>query len=330
MEFSGIVGHERPKGLLSSIFEKNRCPHALLFSGPPGVGKYTMAVEVVKRLFCEKGTACGVCRTCQNVIRNTHPDFRLLRSETTIGIDELRTIRKEVYEPPYEAPLRAIVIDGAEQMTREAANALLKTLEEPPPRNLFFLVTSSEKDLPLTIRSRCMHIGFGPIPEKEMKSHLMKKLSLSEKRAELLASLSWGSMSSAFFWMNEENFAVRRQLAELVIGKKKGFVTAAGLAEIITNYEKELFFFLYFLLSLFRDLWVVSQMRDARSGTQESVDSSAQNLINTDLKELLEGSTWDKAWIGRSIHKVQEALEGLRYNVNRWLTLEYLTLSLMR
>ena len=318
MEFSGIVGHARPKGLLSSILRKDRFPHALLFSGPPGVGKYTMAMEVIKHLFCEEGTACGVCRTCQNVIRNTHPDLHILRTETSIGIDELRNVRKEVYESPYEAPLRAIVIDGAEQMTREAANALLKTLEEPPPLNLFFLITSSEKDVPLTIRSRCMHIGFGPIPAEEMKAHLAKTLQLPERKAELVASLSWGSMSSAFFWMDEENFAMRRRLAELVIGKKKGFVTATGLAEIITNYEKELRFYLYFLLSLFRDLWVLNQAGDTHA------------LVNSDLKELLEASTWDGAWIERSTHKIQEALESLRYNINRWLTFEHLALSIMR
>jgi DNA polymerase-3 subunit delta' len=318
MEFKGIVGHERPRGLLSSILKKDRFPHALLFSGPLGVGKYTMAVEVLKYLFCEKGTACGICRTCQNVIRNTHPDLHILRTETSIGIDELRNVRKEVYEPPYEAPLRVVLIDGAEQMTHEAANALLKTLEEPPPLNLFLLITSSEKDVPLTIRSRCMHIGFGPIPTEEIKSHLVKALQLAEKKAELLASLSWGSMSSAFFWMDEENFAMRRRLAELVIGRKKGFVTATGLSEIITDCEKGMHFYLYFLLSLFRDLWVVNQAGDTDA------------LLNTDLKELLESSTWDGAWIERSTHKIQEALKSLRYNINRWLMFEDLALSVMR
>jgi DNA polymerase III subunit delta' len=304
--------------LIASIFGKNMVPHALLFSGPPGVGKYTVAVELVKRLFCETKTACGVCRPCQKVIRNGHPDLHTIRSETSIGIDELRNVRKEVYESPYEAPLRVILIDGAEQMTVEAANALLKTLEEPPPLNLFFLITSSEKDVPLTIRSRCMHIGFGPLSTEEMKSHLVKTLHLSERKAELIAALSWGSMSSASFWMDEENFAVRRRLAELVTGKKKGFVAATGLAEIIISHEEGLRFYLYFLLSLFRDLWVLNQAGDAEA------------LVNGDLRELLETHAWDGAWIERSIYKVQETLESLRYNINRWLAFEHLALSIVR
>ena len=318
MEFKGIIGHERPRSLLSSLFEKNRFPHALLFSGPPGVGKYTVAIELVKHLFCETKTACGVCRACQNVIRNGHPDLHTIRSETSIGIDELRNVRKEVYESPYEAPLRVILIDGAEQMTHEAANALLKTLEEPPPLNLFLLVTSSEKDVPLTIRSRCMHIGFGPISAVDMESHLIKTLQLPNRKAELIASLSWGSMSSALFWMDEENFVMRRRLAEFVIGKKRGFVTATGLSEIITGYEKGLRYYLYFLLSLFRDLWVLNE-----AGNEHA-------LINSDLRELLEANAWDGAWIERSIDNIQETLENLRYNINRWLTFEHLALSIMR
>ncbi len=111
---------------------------------------------------------------------------------------------------------------------------------------------------------------------------------------------------------------MRRRLAELVIGKKKGFVAATGLSEIIISYEKGLRFYLYFLLSLFRDLWVVNQTGDAHA------------LVNGDLRELLEANTWDGAWIERSIYKVQEALESLRYNINRWLAFEHLTLSIMR
>ncbi len=320
MEFSGIVGHERAKAFLSSLFERHRFPHALLFSGPLGVGKYTMALDIVKHLFCEKGTGCASCRPCQNVTRNTHPDLRIVRAETTIGIDELRSVRKEVYEPPYEAPVRAIILDGAEQMTREAANAVLKTLEEPPPANLFFLITASEKDLPLTIRSRCMRVGFGPIPHQEMKAHLLTTIGLTDAKADLLASLSWGSMRSALFWMDEQNFARRRQLAELVVGRKRVFTAAAALSEIMARYEKEAHVFLYFLLSFFRDLWLVNSAC--------GLDGNVGDLVNGDLKELIGRARVDEAWLERSIHTIQETLGNLRYNINRWLAFESLILSL--
>jgi len=317
MDFNGIVGHEKAKGFLSTMLEKDRFPHALLFSGPPGVGKCTMALELVKHLFCDKRVGCGSCRPCQNVIRNTHPDLRIIRSDDSIGIDELRSVRKEVYESPYEGPLRVILIDGAEQMTREAANALLKTLEEPPPLNLFILITSSEKGVPLTIRSRCMRIGFGPISREAIRTYFSDGLKLPEKKAGLLASLSCGSLSAGLFWMDEDHLSTRRRLAELVVGRKKSFVTATGLSEIVTGYEKELRLYLYFLLSLFRDLWVTAQ-------------ASESTLVNTDLRELLDAGNWDGTWIERSLREIQDTLASLRYNINRWLAFERLLLSVMR
>ena len=276
-----------------------------------------MALELVKHLFCDKRVGCGSCRPCQNVIRNTHPDLRIIRSDDSIGIDELRSVRKEVYESPYESPFRVILIDGAEQMTREAANALLKTLEEPPPLNLFILITSSEKGVPLTIRSRCMRIGFGPISREAIRTYFSDGLKLPEKKAGLLASLSCGSLSAGLFWMDEDHLSTRRRLAELVVGRKKSFVTATGLSEIVTGYEKELRLYLYFLLSLFRDLWVTAQ-------------ASESALVNTDLRELLDAGNWDGTWIESSLREIQDTLASLRYNINRWLAFERLLLSVMR
>jgi DNA polymerase III subunit delta' len=318
MEFKGIVGHQKAKDLLSKVLTRDRLPHALLFSGPPGVGKYTMALELVARLFCETRNACGTCRPCQNVGRQTHPDLTILASDSSIGIDLLRSVRKDVYEPPFEAPLRVIIIDGAERMTNEAANALLKTLEEPPPLNLFMLVTSAEKDLPLTIRSRCMRIGLGPLSRAEISSYFLERLSLPKKKADLLAPLSFGSISSALFWMEEQNLAMRHRIAEVVLGKRKGFLTACALAEKLASEERALRLHLHFLLSLFTDLWLSHEVRDPTL------------LVNSDLKELIEGATWDRHWFVHSQEKIQETLRSLRYNINRWPAVEQLMLSIMR
>lgn len=318
MEFKDIVGHQKAKDLLSKVLARDRLPHALLFSGPPGVGKYTVALELVGRLFCETQSACGTCRPCQNIRRQTHPDLTVLASAGSMGIDLLRGVRKEVYEPPFEAPLRVIIIDGAERMTNEAANALLKTLEEPPPLNLFVLVTSAEKDLPLTIRSRCMRIGFGPLSRTEIGSYFLERLGVPRKKADLLAPLSFGSISSGLFWMEEQNLAMRRGVAELVLGKKKGFFLACALAEKLSSEERALRLYLHFLLSLFRDLWLSHEVGDPGA------------LVNSDMRELIEGTTWDRQWIVRSQEKIQETLRSLRYNINRWPAVEQLMLSIMR
>ena len=313
-----MLGHDRQKVMLSSLVGKEKLPHALLLSGPRGVGKRTIAVELVKNLFCEKQNACGACKGCRLLARGTHPDFTLMTGEASIKIDELRAIRKEVYEPPYEAPVRIILIDNAEVMTREAAHALLKTLEEPPPANVFILITAREQEIPLTVRSRCMRIGFGPLSTDNVCSYFQTALSLDKAQAEVLASLSSGSIASGLFWMDEENFRMRERIAQLVTGKKRGFAAVALVAERIAakGYEQE---YLSFLLVFLRDLWWLSQTQDP------------SGLVNNDLREILEQmDSAQPGWAEASIARVQESMRTLRYNVNRLLAMEHLMIDVMR
>jgi DNA polymerase III subunit delta' len=318
MEFSRVTGHERQKEILSSLVSKGRMPHALFFSGPGGVGKKLVATELVKNLFCEEGTACGSCRPCRNLTSGFHPDFTIVSKDTSIKIDELRAIRKDVYEPPFEAPLRVIIIDNADMMTREAANALLKTLEEPPVSNLFILVSSREQNVPLTIRSRCMRIPFGTLSWERVFAYLRDVKGVEGERAELIAQLSNGSISGGLFWLDEGHFALRHCIAELVTGKTKGFMNTALIAEAITAGGNESVH-LSFLLSFLRDVWWVAVTRDL------------SGVTNKDLLVLLgETSSGRQAWAGKSIKRVQETLRTLRYNVNRWLAVEHLMIDIAR
>jgi DNA polymerase III subunit delta' len=318
MEFRGVLGHDRQKLMLSSLVEKEKLPHALLFSGPAGVGKRTIAIELIRNLFCEKHDGCGKCRGCLHFAGGIHPDFTLLAGETAIKIDELRAIRKEVYEPPFEAPIRVILIDNAEVMTREAANALLKTLEEPPPSNLFILVTSREQDMPVTVRSRCMRIGFGTLSVDVVASHFQAALGLDRGQAEVLASISSGSIASGLFWRDADNFQMRERIARLLMGKKKGYAAASLVAERIVSrgHEQE---YLSFLLAFLRDLWWFGQTEDANG------------LVNGDLREIIgQAEPMQVGWVEASIAKVQKTVRTLRYNVNRFLAIERLMIDVMR
>ncbi|OPY70928.1 MAG: DNA polymerase III subunit tau [Syntrophorhabdaceae bacterium PtaU1.Bin034] len=318
MEFNAIFGHDHQKQILSSLVQKEKLPHALLFAGPRGVGKRTTAFELARNLFCEEKRACGTCRSCRNLAAAIHPDFRLLPGETSIKIDELRAIRKEVYEPPYEAPVRVILIDNAELMTREAANALLKTLEEPPPSNLFILVTSREQEIPATVRSRCMRIGFGPLSRDTIRSYFENVLNQDRSKAELFSGISNGSIAAGIFWMNEGNFQTRQRIAEVLTGKRRGFTSATMIAERITKEGNE-FEYLSFLLSFFRDIWWAGYAGDA------------SGLLNSDLREIIEKNGRGRlGWAEVSIKRVLETIRTLRYNVNRWLVMESLLLNIMR
>ena len=318
MEFRGILGHDRQKLMLSSLVEKEKLPHALLFAGPRGVGKRTLAVELVKHLLCEHRSACGACRGCRHMATGTHPDFTLLPGETSIKIDELRAIRREVYEPPFVGPVRVVVIDNAEVMTREAANALLKTLEEPPPSNVFILVSSGEQEIPLTVRSRCMRIAFGPLPGDLVRLYLETALNLDKAQADVLASLASGSIATGLFWMDQENFRMRERIADLVTGARQGFTRVALLSERIAakGHEAE---YLSFLLSFLRDVWWLDQTGDTAG------------LVNGDLRAFMERAGGSRSdWAQDCIKRVHETMRALRYNVNRWLAMEHLMIDVMR
>ncbi len=318
MAFEDIIGHEKPKNLLRGILANRNIPHSFLFCGQDGIGKRRAAQEFVKYLFCETSSACGLCRSCIKLERNSHPDLIVVQTEGSIGIDQSRMLRKEVSEHPFEAERRVIIIDNADSMTHEAANALLKTLEEPPPFNHFILVTSSEKNLPLTIRSRCMRVFFAPLTRTQLEQYFRQTLFMAQEKAGLLAQISFGSIGSGLFWARDENLLLRRQIAGFVIGKDRSFVSASAVAEKISKIENGFNMYLAFLLSLFRDV-AVSKRSLYREG-----------IINSDLLETGSWEGLDGVWIERSMKRIQETSSVMRYNINRLLAFENLLFQLMR
>ena len=341
MGFSSIIGHDRQKTFLLSLLAHDRLPHAFLFSGQEGIGKRKAAIEFVKHILCDEGTGCDKCRPCLKIEHKTHPDLLIVEGELSGGPDPSKTsdeetdtggrdrrkalsisqskmIIKEVSEHPYEGEKRAIIIDGAHTMTREASNALLKTLEEPPPFNIFFLITSSERDVPLTIRSRCARVAFSPLGQDDVENYLMRVMKMDSEKARLIARQSYGSIGLGLFWAEKDNLLLRRKLAELILGKKKSFLATTAVAERVSKSDRGLSLYLSFLLSFFRDLYLVSQ------------EKGRAPIMNIDLKDLIEGEALDPRWIGGSLKKIQETIFNMRYNVNKWLLFENLMLHITR
>ena len=318
MGFKDIIGHEKSKNLLRAFLEHKNIPHAFLFYGQEGVGKKQVAKEFVKYLFCETGASCGECRPCIKLERGSHPDLIVIEGEDSIGIDRSRMLSKEIYEYPYESEKRVIIIDRAETLTHEAANALLKTLEEPPPFNHFFLITSEEQGIPLTIRSRCARVFFPPLLKEQLKQFFLQRTNADEERADLLAHISYGSIGCGLFWIEDDNFVLRRMIVELVSGKNKSFVNASLIAEKVAKTNRGLEMYLAFLLSLFRDLLVVKHSQDVTK------------IVNRDMEKLLDWQGIDIQWVERSIKRIQETTRIMRYNINRWLAFENLLFHVMR
>ena len=196
MAFSEIVGsvsHHLREEMLSS-----RVVHAYLLTGPAGTGKRALADICARALCCEsKGERpCDACPSCKQFLSGNHPDFIRLKPEKSIGVDAVREVIERLSVKPYEADRHIVVIEQADKMTAQAQNALLKTLETPPGRDVFFLISTQMTALLPTIVSRCRVVRFHYLETDEAEAAL-KAHGLSEERARLLARLSQGSVGRA-------------------------------------------------------------------------------------------------------------------------------------
>jgi DNA polymerase-3 subunit delta' len=178
MAFRHILGQERAVHLLQQALASGRLAHAHLFYGPPGTGKKLTALQFVKVLYC-RSTACEACErclSCRKIAAGNHPDVMVLATTgTSIGIESIRTLQQRLSYKPYESQRMTIIIDGCEGLTPPAANALLKTLEEPPDYALLLLLTGNKEALPLTIVSRCQLVPFHPLAAEHIRTILQQQ-----------------------------------------------------------------------------------------------------------------------------------------------------------
>jgi DNA polymerase-3 subunit delta' len=208
MSFREIVGHRRLKRLLARAAHSGTLPPSLVFAGPDGVGKKQVAYALAQALNCSQpieGAAgerdgCGTCASCSRIARGVHPDVLLVRrpeDKTAIVISQTRDLIRQVGYRPFEARYRVVVIDGADELGSDSQDALLKTLEEPPARNVFVLVTSRPNLLSTTVRSRCCLLRFAPLAAAEIADALVGSQGLSSADAGAAAALSGGSFARA-------------------------------------------------------------------------------------------------------------------------------------
>ena len=208
MPLQTIVGHKPLVDLLRRAVARGRVPQSLLFAGPEGVGKHAIVIALAQAVNCprrgEAGRApddgCGECATCQRIARGQHSDVAVIDQGGEASI-KIRMIRERVLEVvgfrPFEARHRVFIIDPADEMTEEAQDALLKTLEEPPAAAIFMLVTAYPDTLSPTIQSRCRRLRFGPLAEADVARVLTERAGMDRAKARALAGASGGSVSRA-------------------------------------------------------------------------------------------------------------------------------------
>ena len=208
MPFADICGHDRIVEVFRRSVRSGKTPHSYIFEGIPGCGRRKTALALIQALFCATvdDDACGVCPSCRKVAGGNHGDIHFvepLPDKRDISIDQLREIQRELALRPYEAPRKACIMEPAERMSVNAANSLLKTLEEPPGNAIIILLTENADMLLPTIRSRCQLIRFTPLSPENVRL-LLERSGVAPELAELLAPLSEGSMQRAGELDNEQ------------------------------------------------------------------------------------------------------------------------------
>ncbi|GMR04874.1 MAG: DNA polymerase III subunit delta' [Thermodesulfobacteriota bacterium] len=227
MYFRNITGHAREKEILEKAMRGGRVAHSYLFTGPLGVGKRTLALEFARALNCRAGTIgeevpCGVCEDCVALGRGSHPNFVDIGPEdkdgvrTESGLIRIGRVRELQAAIRYKSGggKKVAVIDGADKMEARAANALLKTLEEPPGDSVIVLITPRPETLLPTIISRCQRINFRPLSESVVKDFLRERGVAPGEGASVAARLGAGSISAALKYSEAGVIEKRREIVE--------------------------------------------------------------------------------------------------------------------
>ena len=204
-KFSEIVGQEHVKRILTRAIEEGRISHAYIFAGPRGTGKTTTARILAKALNCENrqgAEPCGECYACRSIDDGTFMDVVELDAASNRGIDEIRRIKEGASFRPIEGKYKVYIIDEVHMLTREAFNALLKTLEEPPPHVVFVLATTNLEKVPPTIVSRCQVLEFRNLPDDLIVERLKEVceregIEISDEALRMIAKRSMGGMRDA-------------------------------------------------------------------------------------------------------------------------------------
>jgi DNA polymerase III subunit delta' len=226
MRLADVLGHAQPRALLLRAVVARSVPQSLLFDGPDGVGKRTTALALASAINCPHpdidGDACGDCSSCRRIARAQHPDIVSLvpNEKGTTTVEMARDVIGQAGYRPFEARRRVVIIDEADSLQPAAQNALLKTLEEPPPSSMFVLVTARPDSLLQTVRSRCPRVRFGRLGPADLAEVLVRHCGVKRVAAAGLAAMGDGSVARA----------LAQDTGELVEARDAALALLQGLA----------------------------------------------------------------------------------------------------
>ncbi|RQS32432.1 DNA polymerase III subunit gamma/tau [Burkholderia sp. Bp8992] len=204
-DFASLVGQEHVVRALTHALDGGRLHHAYLFTGTRGVGKTTLSRIFAKALNCETGVTsqpCGVCRACREIDEGRFVDYVEMDAASNRGVDEMAALLERAVYAPVDARFKVYMIDEVHMLTNHAFNAMLKTLEEPPPHVKFILATTDPQKIPVTVLSRCLQFNLKQMPAGHIVSHLERilgeeRITFEPQALRLLARAAQGSMRDA-------------------------------------------------------------------------------------------------------------------------------------
>ena len=248
--FNNIIGNINNKMILENAIKNDKITHSYIFSGPEGIGKLLFAKEFAKAILCDskENKPCNNCKSCVEFENSNHPDFFIIdEQDETIKTEMMKKLTKDILEKPLENKKKIYIINNSENMTREAQNTLLKTLEEPPEYIIIILITTNTNLMLNTIKSRCINIIFNKLSDDELKNYFKEDIT-----KEIL-KFSEGSISKAIKIKEKEemyqqiNTEIKKieQLNELEILKLK---------RIIFNKKEDIEEILEYLNLVFYDI----------------------------------------------------------------------------
>jgi DNA polymerase-3 subunit delta' len=331
MPFSSLIGHRVVVDLLRRSVERGRVPQSVIFAGPDGVGKRTVALALAQAINCPKrsaGDACGSCGVCTRIARGQFSDVVYLDrgSEASIKIQAVRQrVLDAVGYRPFEGTRRVFIIDPADEMTEQAQDALLKTLEEPPASSMLILVTAYPDTLLATIRSRCRRVRFGSLAEDDVARVLVERLDMKRSDATARAAASGGSVARAMA-IEEDEFNDDRSAALGLVSAAARSVSVSDLLKASAVFAK------------------VSSKRRAREAAWARLDlvasivrdvgaigaGSAVPLANADLADELDrvARAFKPKRTVQAFGLVEEARQALGRNASPKLVADWLAVSL--
>jgi len=330
-----VIGQSRAVSLLERSLEREALAHAYLFVGPHQVGKMRLALDLAQALNCDADVRpCGQCDSCQKIGEAKHVDVQIIglnqngnsasdKPRTEISIDQIREMQHAASLPPFEGKYKVFIIDGAERLSIEAANCLLKTLEEPIGRVVFILLAVDDRLLPTTVISRCQRMELAPLPSGEVEEALISRWGTEPQMAKLLARLCHGCLGWALSAAFDSSLLQHRtekldQLVDIINADYEGrFTYATQLAAQFSQSRDSVQEVLDLWLDWWRDLMLVKV-------------GCGQAIINVDVAATLEemSQNYNLGQIREFIDSLQAAKEQLGQNANPRLVLEVLMLSI--